>query len=167
MATSKSKKEILDYLWEWAENSGYWSKLLVKTTVEKEVPLSEDEFSAVYDEILKSIIPSYEKTSATIQRPELRFESSNLILQSMTNIKGVNRLAENQTLDFSSNTTVIYGENATGKSGYSRILKAIGSSYEKKTKVLCNVYSTEKVSQNAKITYTLDDNEDEFVWDGF
>jgi hypothetical protein len=27
MGTLKSKKEILDYLWEWAERTGHWAKL--------------------------------------------------------------------------------------------------------------------------------------------
>jgi len=26
MTTTKSKKEIFDYLWEWAKNSGEWAK---------------------------------------------------------------------------------------------------------------------------------------------
>ena len=33
MATTKSKKEILDYLWEWAEDTGEWAKKLTKIVV--------------------------------------------------------------------------------------------------------------------------------------
>ena len=33
MTTTKSKKEIFDYLWEWAENSGEWAKKLTKIAV--------------------------------------------------------------------------------------------------------------------------------------
>jgi len=166
MATSTSKKEILDYLWEWAEATGDWTKLLVKTVIEKEETLSEDKLNAVYSKFLKSILPNEGKTPASIERPELTFEPSDLVLRSMSDIKGVNKLAENQTLDFSKNITVVYGENASGKSGYSRILKALGQSYGKETKVLCNVYCTEEICQNAKIDYVLHDKNDQFEWDG-
>ena len=43
MATTQSKKEILDYLWEWAGDSGEWEKKLTKIAVEKESNLSETE----------------------------------------------------------------------------------------------------------------------------
>jgi energy-coupling factor transporter ATP-binding protein EcfA2 len=166
MATTTSKKEILDYLWEWAETIGDWAKFLVKTVIEKEEALSEDKLNAVYSEFLKSILPKEDETPVSIERPELTFEPSDLVLRSMSDIKGVNKLVENQTLDFSKNITVVYGENASGKSGYSRILKALGQSYEKETKVLCNVYCTEKICQNAKIDYVLYGKGDQFEWDG-
>jgi len=166
MATTTSKKEILDYLWEWAENTGDWAKFLVKTVIEKEEVLSEDELNAVYSVFLKSILPKEDETPVSIERPELTFEPSDLVLRSMSDIKGVNKLAENQTLDFSKNITVVYGENASGKSGYSRILKALGQSYEKETNVLGNVYCTEETCQNAKIDYVLHGKDDQFDWDG-
>lgn len=166
MATTTSKKEILDYLWEWAENAGDWAEFLVKTVVEKEEALSEDELNAVYGEFLKAIVPKEDETPVSIERPKLTVESSDLVLRSMSDIKGVNKLAENQTLDFSKNITVVYGENASGKSGYSRILEALGFSYEKETKVLRNVYCTEEACQNAKIYYVLNGKDDQFKWHG-
>lgn len=166
MATTTSKKEILDYLWEWAANTGEWAKFLVKTVVEKEEALSKDELDIVYSEFLKSIVPQKGETPASIERPKLAIEPSDLLLRSMFDIKGVNKLAENQTLDFSNNITVVYGENASGKSGYSRILKALGFSYDKETKVLCNVYRAGETCQNAKIDYVLKGKHDQFIWDG-
>lgn len=44
-------------------------------------------------------------------------------LQSLTHHRGVNALAPNQTVEFGSSLTVIFGANAAGKSGYTRILK--------------------------------------------
>jgi ABC-type Mn2+/Zn2+ transport system ATPase subunit len=166
MGTTTAKKEILDYLWEWAEKAGHWAKLLVKTVVEKEAGLSEDERKAVYNALLQPILSPEKKDLEPIKRPQLAFTPSDLTLSSMSEIKGVNRLAAGQVLDFSKNITVIYGENASGKSGYSRILKALGFSYEQETKVLCNVYSSDETSQNAKIDYILGGKEKDFMWDG-
>lgn len=44
-------------------------------------------------------------------------------LTSVTHHFGVNALSPEQTLSFGPNLTVVYGQNAAGKSGYSRILK--------------------------------------------
>jgi len=47
-----------------------------------------------------------------------------VILKSMHGVKNVNALAPNQILKFAhKGVTVIYGDNASGKSGYSRVLK--------------------------------------------
>jgi len=49
---------------------------------------------------------------------------SPVLLLAIRDLKNVNRIAPNQKLDFStSGITVIYGGNASGKSGYSRVLK--------------------------------------------
>lgn len=45
-------------------------------------------------------------------------------LSSIFHHRGVNALAEDQTLKFGPNLTVVYGDNAAGKSGYIRILKS-------------------------------------------
>ena len=45
-------------------------------------------------------------------------------LDSIFHHRGVNALAENQTLRFSPHLTVVYGDNAAGKTGYIRILKS-------------------------------------------
>ena len=166
MATTTSKKEILDYLWEWAENSGEWAKKLTKIAVEKESGMSEDELNDIYALFLKEITTEDKGSFPKIPRPFFDLAPSDLTLHSLTDIKGVNRLAEGQQLLFSKNITVIYGENASGKSGYSRILKFLGFSYEKETKVLCNVYCKGDECQNAKLTYSKNGDSEEFIWDG-
>jgi hypothetical protein len=50
--------------------------------------------------------------------------STHVELLSMKNLRHVNAIAENQNLPFSATgMTVIYGDNGSGKSGYSRVLK--------------------------------------------
>jgi hypothetical protein len=46
-------------------------------------------------------------------------------LTSVTHAQGVNALAPDQTITFGPNLTVVYGKNAAGKSGYTRILKSM------------------------------------------
>jgi hypothetical protein len=166
MATTTSKMAILDYLWEWTKEYGSWAKLLVKKIINLEDSLSDEELVSVYDEFLNNIFQSDKKPTVDIERPSLTFDTTNLQLLSMSEIEGVNKLAPGQILDFSNNITVIYGANATGKSGYSRILKTLGLCYQKENKVLCNVYDTGEKNQKAKIKYMLNNKFGEFTWDG-
>ena len=55
--------------------------------------------------------------------PEQREASSAVSLTSICHHKGVNALAENQTLTFHGGLTIVYGDNGAGKTGYIRILK--------------------------------------------
>ena len=55
--------------------------------------------------------------------PDEGGEATSVSLHSIFHHRGVNALAENQTLRFSPCLTVVYGDNAAGKTGYIRILK--------------------------------------------
>lgn len=55
--------------------------------------------------------------------PEQREASSAVSLETICHHKGVNALAENQTLTFHGGLTIVYGDNGAGKTGYIRILK--------------------------------------------
>jgi hypothetical protein len=56
--------------------------------------------------------------------PDKTAGSAPVSLLSIFHHRGVNALAEDQTLRFAPNVTVVYGDNAAGKTGYIRILKS-------------------------------------------
>jgi energy-coupling factor transporter ATP-binding protein EcfA2 len=55
--------------------------------------------------------------------PERRGATQAVSLESIFHHKGVNALAEGQTLKFAAGLTIVYGDNGAGKTGYIRILK--------------------------------------------
>jgi len=59
--------------------------------------------------------------SKNIRSP--RVQHSAVTLSSITHHNGVNALARNQKLEFGPALTIVYGANAAGKSGFTRILK--------------------------------------------
>ena len=59
--------------------------------------------------------PEHLPDPATIDQP--------VSLSALTHLRGVNALAPDQTLTFGPALTIVYGANAAGKSGYTRILK--------------------------------------------
>ena len=70
---------------------------------------------------------------------------------------GVNALAGDQTLKFGSGLTVVYGDNAAGKSGYVRIFKSACRARGTED-ILDNVLSgTTPLSQRVSIKYTVGD----------
>jgi hypothetical protein len=50
-------------------------------------------------------------------------DGSGLFLTQLGDLKNVNALAESQKIDFNQKLTVVFGENACGKTGYVRVLK--------------------------------------------
>jgi DNA repair ATPase RecN len=55
--------------------------------------------------------------------PDREGTATAVSLESIFHLKGVNALAEDQTLKFSPGLTIVYGDNGAGKTGYIRILK--------------------------------------------
>ena len=71
--------------------------------------------------------------------PSTSAQGMTIRLLSLKNFKNVNRIAENQKLEFVPlGLTVIYGDNGTGKSGYSRVLKLACRARDQKATVLPN-----------------------------
>ena len=86
-------------------------------------------------------------------------------LRSLTHRGGVNALAANQTIDFGPQLTVVFGHNAAGKSGYTRILKRA-----------CRARGAEEILGNvlvdapprppaATIRYSVDGRDHDHSWD--
>lgn len=164
-STTTNKKAIVDFLWEWAESHGAWSKLLISKVVSTESNLSANDRQEIFNYFLQSINLHTGLPALTTSKPTYTPTSKQIILDSLSAITGVNRLAKNQTVNFVKNITVIYGENGTGKTGYSRILKTLGFSYDTYNNILPNIYGTTE-PQTATITFKSNGATQTFTWDG-
>ncbi len=92
--------------------------------------------------------------------------SESLLLESISEIKGIDNLSPKNPLIFClDKVTVIYGNNGSGKSGYTRILKkATGKSSA--TELKHNVFSPPPPAdeRSCKIKYLLNGNSHEITW---
>ena len=87
-------------------------------------------------------------------------------LHSIFHHRGVNALAENQTLRFSPRLTVVYGDNAAGKTGYIRILKSACRARGQE-EILGNVVSgAAPPARDVAIKYTLGADPEAREWVG-
>jgi len=162
--TTSTAQNTLHYIWEWAENAGNWAKYLVSLVLRNYDYPDPEEIKQVYNVFLHSIGLLESSPILEIERPTFSSEKKHLQLLTLHSVNGVNRLATGQTLHFAKNVTVIYGENATGKTGYGRILKSLGRCYEKETSILPNVYESEDVEQTAIILLKINDITHECEW---
>jgi hypothetical protein len=167
MSTTEAKRDVIDYLWEWAEDAGNWAKLLVQKVVQKEGGLVEAERNEVYSAFLQGIgIGKEGEEIPKIKRPTFSASALEIELVKISNVCGVNRLAAEQSLEFSTNMTVVYGENGSGKTGYGRVLKNFGYCYEAETKIHPDVNGDCGCKQSAVIDYKTGGTNQVFTWDG-
>lgn len=164
-SSTRSKKELVDFLWEWADSHGDWSKHLTNIIVSTESNLSLQDRELVFNYFLQAINQHTGLPILEISKPTYTQIDKKIELITLSDITGVNRLEKNQTLTFSKNLTVVYGENGTGKTGYSRILKNLGFSYDTNNTIHSNIYGTAD-PKSAVIHFTANEENKSFTWNG-
>src|SRR5438067_9085152 len=93
-----------------------------------------------------------------------RAQHSAVTLGSITHHSGVNALAKNQKLEFGLALTIVYGANAAGKSGFTRILKRACRARGAE-EILGNVLSGSlPPPPSATITFNVGTKSQQLVW---
>jgi hypothetical protein len=117
---------VLEEVLEWSQERPSWQRDALRRLV-LNGELSEDDIRSL-SEICKSAHGLAEQQGviplAKNHVPDRSASSDQVTLRSIFHRRGVNALAEDQTLKFAPNLTVVYGDNAAGKTGYIRILKS-------------------------------------------
>ena len=104
---------------------------------------------------------------AQVIPPDSLFRQENINkveLSSISNILGVNALNPRNPLELSKGLTIVYGQNGSGKSGYTRLLKQICGA---KTigELHSNAFVEETGNQSCSVKYSVQDNELDLDWD--
>jgi ABC-type transport system involved in cytochrome c biogenesis ATPase subunit len=92
-------------------------------------------------------------------------KSAPLSIARLSEVHGVNALVPGSVIEPHAGLTVIYGENGTGKTGYSRIFKALANS-RTADEILGNVEISTDEPQAARIDYRLGDETEVLLWQG-
>jgi len=161
-----TKKEITDFLWEWAKAQGLWAEMLTDAVIKTSESLEELKRQEIFEYFLQSIGVYHGLPVLKLTQPTYKPPSDKIVLVSLSAIEGVTRLAKNQTLNFSPNLTVIYGENGTGKTSYGRIIKSLGFSYDNNNTVIGNIFGNINTRKKAVLKYKYNNEDKEFEWNG-
>jgi len=121
---------LLNNILIWSETKlPPWQQDAVRRLFQQEDELSSDDYTELYN-LMKADhgLPNPHNlkpeplTSAHLPAPLKTGET--VILQALRELKHVNLISSEQTLNFAPNgMTIIYGENGSGKSGYARVMK--------------------------------------------
>ena len=110
---------VLEDILEWSQDRPAWQRDALRRLV-LNGELSEEDIRDL-GEICKSTHGLAEHQGSTplakSHVPEKGADSAKVTLLSIFHHRGVNALAEDQTLKFAPNLTVVYGDNAAGKTG--------------------------------------------------
>lgn len=116
---------VLNEILQWSQDRPAWQRDALRRLITSEKTTQED-----LPELVNLCKAAHGLTEAkaahSLTEDHLAVPARNagaVLLESVTHHRGVNALAAEQTVRFGPNLTVVYGQNAAGKSGYTRILK--------------------------------------------
>jgi len=160
------KMEVLKEILNWSENRPAWQREALRRLILKGNLDQED-----IDDLLNhckaahglSVKMDFNPLEAE-HLPAQLLSTELIVLKALTHESGVNALANNQTIRFGAALTIVYGQNAAGKSGYTRVLKkacrARGSE-----DILGNVLSeTVPGKPSAVLAYSVGSVEQKWRW---
>lgn len=151
-----------DYLFELAENNSTkgWLKDLIIKIINNNGEISDSE--------LTNTVTQIKTNGASVLSLPSRTQSqlhADVLFRSLTHVSGVCALADNQTIDFSDNLTLLYGQNGSGKSSYFRVLNEIVGG-NRETTIRPNIYSGTASPISIKLSYLEGSTTHQLEWDG-
>lgn len=153
---------------EWANSSDEWVRLLVSEVIATGRPVPAAAIEKAYQlfrqekALDERSLPIVEELSTEARQDE---KAAPLNLVRLSEVRGVNALIPGAVIEPHEGLTILYGENGTGKTGYSRIFKALADS-RTADEILGNIDGGEAQEQGAKIDFTIGDNADTLDWTG-
>ena len=117
---------VLREILEWSQDRLPWQRDALRRLV-LNGELTEDDIRSLTDICKSAHGLAAHQESAPLAKEHVPDNSAGappISLLSIFHRRGVNALAEDQTLKFSPRLTIVYGDNGAGKTGYIRILKS-------------------------------------------
>ncbi|MBN6749603.1 AAA family ATPase [Micrococcus luteus] len=163
--------EFLDpraLLVDWANVNDEWVRLLVSEVIATGRAVSTSTIDKAYQllrqekSLDKRELPAVEKIDIVARRDE---SAPPLSLTRLSEVCGVNALVSGAVIEPHEGLTILYGENGTGKTGYSRIFKALANSRTADA-ILGNIEADASEDQAAKLDFKLGDEAQALTWRG-
>ena len=152
-----------DQIVEWSRTRPAWQRVVLRRVAEGDALADQDYDQVVEDMLVSRVAPEVEFGLA--QLPEAAPGDSPVGLVSIEKAEHVNALASEAPLTFEpSGLTIVYGDNASGKSGYARLLKRITRSRHQE-EVLSDVFrDTNLATPTATLKVCVGEDERTFAW---
>jgi hypothetical protein len=150
----------------WANGLDGWVRVIASRVLARRTALDDDTIEVGYQEMLaeKGLSSEAPKSAPAIEITEAPPDDAPpLRLIRIGETSHVNRLVDGQEISFNNRITVVYGENASGKTGYARVLKQVAGA-RSAGRVLPDVYTSSPGTPTATIEYSLGSNMEAVAW---
>ncbi|MBK8075065.1 MAG: AAA family ATPase [Kineosporiaceae bacterium] len=153
---------------DWANRNDEWVRFIVKQVLTLGRPLAPEDADYAYrlfrqEKLLDArALPPEPHLENVLSREEAELP---LAITKLWGVAGVNALVPGMTVEPHAGLTILFGENGTGKTGYSRIFKALANSRTADV-ILGDVTTQTESPQSAHIEYTLGSEKHVFEWKG-
>lgn len=154
---SEDQPNGLRLLTDWANEQDHWVRAIASEVIATRKELSDNSVDAGYSMLLaekglsQDSPPSIPNISISTAPAE---QNDALRVVRIANVTGVNALATDQEISLNPCLTLMFGENAAGKTGYVRILKRIAS-VRSAQPILGNIRLSKNEKPGADIAYSL------------
>jgi len=140
---------------EWVATRPDWQKEAVATFCRNET-LSQEDVSGIADRLIAGTYPRSQGITAK-DVPGRSLTGEPVRLLAVGDVSGVNALLPGQRLTFGdSGLTIVYGDNASGKSGYARLIRQAVTA-RIKADLLGDVFAKEQADLSASFAYKVGD----------
>lgn len=138
----------------WVNSRHDWQKLAVSRLCKNET-LNAADLSEIADHLIAGSHP-VAPDIAPSDIPGSTAGGDAVTLTEISEIAGINALVSGQTLSFSlDGLTIVFGNNASGKSGYARLIREAVNARVKSGQLLGDVFAENVVTQSANIAYAV------------
>ncbi len=152
----------------WANDQEGWLRLLAGEVLATRRGLAPDTLDWLYQRYLSEKGLSEAPLEAV---SELRLDETSgdelreFVLTKLSEVSGVNALADSQEIEFNPGLTVLFGENGAGKTGYARVLKTMAAVRGAES-ILANVNdrSGATTTPSARLDYSIDQLPKSIEW---
>jgi energy-coupling factor transporter ATP-binding protein EcfA2 len=150
----------------WANGQDGWVRAVTSTVLARRTALDDDAIGLAVHQLmaekgLSGATPTPTPTIGITEAPA--DDAPPLRLLRIAENRNVNRLVDGQEIAFNDRMTVVYGENASGKTGYARVLKQAAGS-RSAARVLPDVYTSSPGTPTATIDYSLGSDRESYPW---
>lgn len=153
---------------KWANSGDEWVRFLVSEVIASGRPVGEATIEKAYqlfrqEKALESrTLPAVDQLSVESRQDEA---APSLSIDRLSGVRGVNALVPGAVIEPHEGLTILYGENGTGKTGYSRVFKALANS-RTADEILGDIDSEQDDGHAAKIEYTVGGETEVLEWAG-
>ncbi len=141
----------------WVATRPDWQKDAVARFCRNET-LSAEDVASIADQLIAGTYPAATNLGAA-DIPGSTAAGEPVSFVQVVDVEGVNALLGGQTLSFGpAGMTIIFGNNASGKSGYARLIREAVTARVKAERLLGDVFAESETAQAAKLDYLVGAN---------